>query len=296
MSTPSDSGASTTKPTPAPDPEVKGFLALLAARRAPRTVDAYRRDLADLAGYLGRSPADASTDDLQGVARRPERARPGFYLHRQAGGRGALLLQPPRPPRPPRGQPCGRARPPAAPHAPPPHALARRGGAPDPGGERDDSTIAPRPRPRRAPLRSRAPGQRGRGARPRPDRPGQPRRAVPRQGGQGADRPARARRRRGHAPLPRPGTAVPRSPAPPGAFPQRAGRRADPGRRLPHPPAPGREGGTRSGPRASPSPPPFLRHAPPRRGRGPALGAGDARPRRPGHDRDLHPCFGRAQA
>src|SRR5687767_5556851 len=28
------------------DPEVDGFLALLAARRAPRTVEAYRRDLA----------------------------------------------------------------------------------------------------------------------------------------------------------------------------------------------------------------------------------------------------------
>jgi len=94
MSMPSDSGASTTRPTPAPDPEVKGFLALLAARRAPRTVDAYRRDLADLAGYLGRSPADANTDDLQAwladlrgrgqasssIARRAAAAR-SFYNH-----------------------------------------------------------------------------------------------------------------------------------------------------------------------------------------------------------------------
>ena len=47
------------------DPEVKGFLALLAARRAARTVDAYRRDLADLTAFLGRSPAHATTDDLQ---------------------------------------------------------------------------------------------------------------------------------------------------------------------------------------------------------------------------------------
>ena len=94
MSTPSDSGASTTRPTPAPDPDVKGFLALLAARRAPRTVDAYRRDLADLAGFLGRSPADATTDDLQAwladlrgrgqasssIARRAAAAR-SFYNH-----------------------------------------------------------------------------------------------------------------------------------------------------------------------------------------------------------------------
>jgi len=94
MSTPSDSGASTTRLTPAPDQEVKGFLALLAARRAPRTVDAYRRDLGDLAGFLGRSPAHASTDDLQAwladlrgrgqasssIARRAAAAR-SFYNH-----------------------------------------------------------------------------------------------------------------------------------------------------------------------------------------------------------------------
>ncbi len=47
------------------DPAVDGFLALLAARRAPRTVDAYRRDLADFAGFLGRSPAAAESDDVQ---------------------------------------------------------------------------------------------------------------------------------------------------------------------------------------------------------------------------------------
>jgi integrase/recombinase XerD len=47
------------------DPPVAGFLALLAARRAPRTVDAYRRDLAHLRAWLGRSPATASTDDLE---------------------------------------------------------------------------------------------------------------------------------------------------------------------------------------------------------------------------------------
>ncbi|HET7354315.1 MAG TPA: tyrosine recombinase [Gaiellaceae bacterium] len=50
--------------TEKPDQAVEGFLALAAARLAPRTVEAYRRDLAHLAGWLGRSPADASTDDL----------------------------------------------------------------------------------------------------------------------------------------------------------------------------------------------------------------------------------------
>src|SRR5438045_910349 len=49
----------------APDADLEGFLALLAARRAPRTVEAYRRDLAALAGWLGRPPATASTDDLE---------------------------------------------------------------------------------------------------------------------------------------------------------------------------------------------------------------------------------------
>ena len=46
------------------DPAVEGFLALASARLAPRTVEAYRRDLAHLTAWLERSPADASTDDL----------------------------------------------------------------------------------------------------------------------------------------------------------------------------------------------------------------------------------------
>jgi integrase/recombinase XerD len=46
------------------DPAVEGFLAVAAARLAPRTVEAYRRDLAHLAAWLDRSPASASADDL----------------------------------------------------------------------------------------------------------------------------------------------------------------------------------------------------------------------------------------
>jgi integrase/recombinase XerD len=49
----------------APDPLVESFLALLAARRAERTVDAYRRDLASLTEFLGRSPADADVEELE---------------------------------------------------------------------------------------------------------------------------------------------------------------------------------------------------------------------------------------
>jgi integrase/recombinase XerD len=82
------------------DPEVEGFLALLAARRAPRTVDAYRRDLADLAAYLGHTPTSAGPDEIEGwladlrgrgqapssVARRAAAART-FYRHLVALGR-----------------------------------------------------------------------------------------------------------------------------------------------------------------------------------------------------------------
>jgi integrase/recombinase XerD len=47
------------------DPAVEGFLALLAARRAPRTVEAYRRDLAALAKALSRPVGSASREDLE---------------------------------------------------------------------------------------------------------------------------------------------------------------------------------------------------------------------------------------
>jgi integrase/recombinase XerD len=83
----------------APDSVVEGFLALLAARRAPRTVDAYRRDLADLSAYLGSPPATAQVEQLEGwladlrarghaptsIARRAAAAR-SFYRHLVALG------------------------------------------------------------------------------------------------------------------------------------------------------------------------------------------------------------------
>ena len=47
------------------DPEVEGFLALLAARRAPRTVEAYRRDLRALGAALGRPAGSATAVDLE---------------------------------------------------------------------------------------------------------------------------------------------------------------------------------------------------------------------------------------
>jgi integrase/recombinase XerD len=96
MSTHVVSAPSMTTPTPVPDldPQVESFLALLTARRAPRTVDAYRRDLADLTAFLGKSPVDAGQEEIEGwladlrgrgqaassVARRAAAAR-SFYRH-----------------------------------------------------------------------------------------------------------------------------------------------------------------------------------------------------------------------
>jgi integrase/recombinase XerD len=47
------------------DPEVEGFLALLATTRAPKTVEAYRRDLAALAAWLDRPIGRVTTERLE---------------------------------------------------------------------------------------------------------------------------------------------------------------------------------------------------------------------------------------
>ena len=84
---------------PTLDPELDGFLTLLAARRAPRTVEAYRRDLAQLGEWLGHRVSSASTAELEGwiaqmrsdgraattVARRIAAAR-AFYRHQMLLG------------------------------------------------------------------------------------------------------------------------------------------------------------------------------------------------------------------
>ncbi|MEN3343412.1 MAG: integrase/recombinase XerD [Actinomycetota bacterium] len=46
------------------DSEVETFLTLSAGRLAPRTLDAYRRDLAHFCAWLDGSPADATADQL----------------------------------------------------------------------------------------------------------------------------------------------------------------------------------------------------------------------------------------
>ena len=47
------------------DLDVERYLLLLAAQRSPRTVDAYRRDLAALAGFLGAPVGTATTESLE---------------------------------------------------------------------------------------------------------------------------------------------------------------------------------------------------------------------------------------
>src|SRR2546423_6129694 len=81
------------------DPDVEGFLALLAARRAAKTVEAYRRDLVALGAYLGKPVAQATLAELETytaqlradglsaatIARRTAAAR-SFYRHLQLLG------------------------------------------------------------------------------------------------------------------------------------------------------------------------------------------------------------------
>jgi site-specific recombinase XerD len=47
------------------DPDVESFLALLRTTRAPRTVEAYRRDLARIMEWLGRPVGTVTTEELE---------------------------------------------------------------------------------------------------------------------------------------------------------------------------------------------------------------------------------------
>ena len=49
----------------APDPDVERFLLTLQARRSPRTVDAYRRDLKPFASARSAPVADATVEDIE---------------------------------------------------------------------------------------------------------------------------------------------------------------------------------------------------------------------------------------
>jgi len=50
---------------PIPDPDVEAFLAVSAARLAPRTVEAYRRDLTSVVTALEKAVGSATTEDIE---------------------------------------------------------------------------------------------------------------------------------------------------------------------------------------------------------------------------------------
>jgi integrase/recombinase XerD len=60
-----DSSGVGDRTTPVPDADLRSFLALLATRRSPRTVEAYRRDLLHAQGRLGKPVGSARADDLR---------------------------------------------------------------------------------------------------------------------------------------------------------------------------------------------------------------------------------------
>ena len=76
-------------PGPSRDPELERFLAVLATRRAPRTVDAYRRDLNAFSTWLGRPVATASTADFERYLAegRADGLSPATLARRIAAGR-----------------------------------------------------------------------------------------------------------------------------------------------------------------------------------------------------------------
>jgi len=74
---------------PIHDRDLEAFLALLAARRSPHTVDAYRRDLARLSAFLGKPLAGATLEELERYTAglRAEGLSPATIARRAAAAR-----------------------------------------------------------------------------------------------------------------------------------------------------------------------------------------------------------------
>ncbi len=277
------------------DRETEGFLALLAVRRAARTVDAYRRDLVRLRAFLGKPVAEASLDEL-GVLRRGTPGRRALRGDDRAAHRiRTNILRPPDADRSAPRQPGGGDRSSTPGAAAAAHPVGERGRATDRRGLGCLPSLAARPCPGRAAVRSGASRLGGGRARSGSGRSG---RTVGSGARQGWSRTRSCRSVRGGgrraSPLPRPWTGAPRPSPPPGALPQRQGRRSDARRRVRHHPAPGWRSRARAGTRPPASLAPLVRDPPARRWRRPAQRPGNARTRRPGNDRALHPRLRRA--
>jgi integrase/recombinase XerD len=74
------------------DPDVESFLLLLAARRSPRTVDAYRRDLAAFAATIHGRIGETTTDEIEAwlAAMRADGRAPATIARRLAAVRAYL--------------------------------------------------------------------------------------------------------------------------------------------------------------------------------------------------------------
>src|SRR5262249_12723732 len=227
-----------------PDPHVEGFLALLAARRAPRTVDAYRRDLAQLASFLAKPPSSATPEDSERyiaalradglapatVARRAAAVR-SFFRHQQLLGTrtdnpAADLDLPRRRPKLPRTLSAGEA-----------ERLVEAAPGGQPRDLRDRALVEPLyAAGLRVPEAGSPASVGGRLAREGRRLPRRAARPLHREGRQGANRADRPPGGRGASPLPRPRQDPPR-PAPPArALPQRPRRPAHARWRVPHSP------------------------------------------------------------
>ena len=274
--------------TTRPDPELDGFLALLATRRAPRTVEAYRRDLLQLSEWRQGPVAATTTEELERwlaemraagiapstVARRIAALR-SFFRHQMLLGaredNPAAALQLPKRARtlPKTLSPGEAERLIDAANGTTPRAMRDRAlvelmyGA---GLRVSEVTGLQR---RSVDLEDRLVRALGKGSKERLVPLGRPavdalRRYI------AMGRPHLDRRNR------------------PGALPERARRAAHPRRRVHDPAPPGREGGPRAAARPPAPAPPLVRDPPARGRRRPTQRPGDARPRRPLHDRALH--------
>ena len=278
--------------TPPPDPDVERYLLLLGAQRSPRTVDAYRRDLAAAAHFVEQPIGAATTSDLERwvaqmratglapstIARRVAAVRSYFRHQQLLGSRSdnpaAEVVTPRRIRTLPRTLSASES-----------ERLMEAANGVTPRALRDRALIELM---YGAGLRvSEAVGL----ARTSVDIDARIVRVI----GKGDKErivPLGTARSRVGPPLSGARPPSPGHPASARSVSERARRRADPGGRVSDPAQDRREGGPRAGSRAPTPPASLVRNAPPRGWCRSPFGTGDARPRRSLDDGALHACVG----